>query len=98
MGAGNEKLKSNDEQKPEEALRKAHDYFVAELWTKWKDNRDRAALEAALEPVKYGRLSVVSLTHVAAVIAVDVGMTEEQFCDVARANFKEAYTRAPKFG
>jgi hypothetical protein len=88
----------NDAASPSDSLRatlkNVHDLFVTDLWAKWKDHRDVSGLDAMV----YSRLSVVSLSHVASIAAVDVGMTEDQFCDVCRANFKEAHARAPRFG
>lgn len=54
--------------------------------------------ESGVAQVKYTRLSVVAMTQVAAIAGVDVGMTVEQFISVCKANFYEAYNRAPKFG
>lgn len=54
--------------------------------------------ESGAANVKFTRLSVVALTQVAAILAVDAGMQPEQFTAVCMANFKEAYARAPKFG
>ncbi len=48
--------------------------------------------------VRFSRLSVLALTQVASIVAVDVGMNHDQFTAVCLANFKEAYKRAPKFG
>lgn len=54
--------------------------------------------ESGVSQVLYSRLSLVALTQVAAIAGVDVGMSVEQFTDVCRANFEQAYDRAPKFG
>lgn len=54
--------------------------------------------ESGVSSVLFSRLSLVALTQVAAIVAVDVGMTPEQFLAVCRANFNEAYSKAPKFG
>jgi hypothetical protein len=78
---------------PEEALRKVHEALCDVFWKTWQLNQK----PSELDPVKYSRLSVVSLTWLASVVAVDVHLTEEQFLDVCRANFREAYAKAPKF-
>jgi hypothetical protein len=43
-------------------------------------------------------MSVVALSHMAAVTAVDVAMSEEQFINVCLANYREAIKRAPRWG
>lgn len=53
--------------------------------------------ESGVSQVHYSRLSVVALTQLAAIAAVDVGMTPEQFTNVCRANFEQAYKQAPRF-
>ena len=75
-------------------LQHTHDQLVSSLWSTWKDSRSTAA---NIDPEKFQRLSVVSLTQVASVAAVDVGMTKEQFVGVCMANFDEALRRAPKW-
>jgi hypothetical protein len=47
--------------------------------------------------VKFSQLSVVALTQLAAVLAVDVGMTPEQFTNICRAQFADLHKRAPRF-
>jgi hypothetical protein len=53
--------------------------------------------ESRVDPVRFAQLSVVALTQVAAIIGVDVGMTLDQFLAVSKANFEQAYVKAPKF-
>ena len=50
------------------------------------------------DPVVFSRMSTVALTQLGAVVAVDVGMNQEQFVAVCRSNFDEAFKRAPRFG
>ena len=50
------------------------------------------------DDVTFARLSVVALTQFSAMLAVDVGMLDEQFINVCRAQFQAAYAKAPKFG
>jgi hypothetical protein len=54
--------------------------------------------ESGAAQVRHARLTVVAATQLAAIIGVDVGMTADQFTNVCKANFDEAYKRAPKFG
>ncbi len=60
----------------------------------WVDQMKESGVSAVL----YSRLSLVALTQMAAIVGVDIGMTPEQFINVCRANFNEAYSKAPKFG
>lgn len=89
-------MSGNGEGTLEQKLQHVHSLLVDDLWTTWKDHRTTSA--PAIESEKYSRISVVSLTQVAAMAAVDVGMTEEQFMLVCMANFNEANKKAPKFG
>ena len=53
---------------------------------------------APADDVTFTRLSVVALTQFSAMLAVDVGMSDDQFAKVCKAQFKASYDRAPKFG
>lgn len=53
--------------------------------------------ESGVSQVLYSRLSIVALTQVAAIAAVDVGVPVDKFLDVCKANFNEAHKNAPKF-
>ena len=53
---------------------------------------------SGVDPVRFGRLGIVALTQWTAIVGVDLGMQEEQFMAVCRANFQEAFKRAPRFG
>lgn len=86
--------KINGLEKPD--LKVIHDDVVADLWITWEEWRD-AADGWAMDPVQFSRLSVVSMNTVAAVVAVDSLMTEDQFVDVCRTLYQEALIRAPKF-
>lgn len=67
--------------------------LIAEYRQLWVDQ----LREAGGSQVHFSRLSLVALTQVAAVVAVDVGMKPEQFTAMCLANFSEAHKRAPKF-
>lgn len=73
----------------------AHESMVTKLWDMWKGERSGAD---GLSDEIFQRLSVVAMSQVAAIIAVDVTITEEQFLSICQANFKEAYRKAPKWG
>ena len=60
----------------------------------WVDKFKRAGADSVL----FSRMSVVALTQLSAIIAVDVGMSLEQFVNVCAAQFSEAYKKAPRFG
>ena len=44
------------------------------------------------------RIMITVLSQWASILAVDVGMSHEQFKSVCTANFEMAYQNAPKFG
>lgn len=67
--------------------------LVNEFRQCWVDEFTKAGIDA----VKFSQLSVVALTQLAAVLAVDVGMTGEQFTNICRAQFADLYKRSPRF-
>lgn len=67
--------------------------LIAEYRQLWVDQ----LREAGVPQMHFSRLSLVALTQVAAVVAVDVGMQPEQFIAMCLANFSEAHKRAPRF-
>jgi hypothetical protein len=73
-----------------------HSKLLEDSWATWRANRSRAA-EGGVEAVRYARLSIVTLSQMAAMTAVDIGLTEKQFLATCKANFDEAYKRAPKW-
>lgn len=54
--------------------------------------------EAGADPVLFSRLSVIALTQLSAIVAVDIGMPLEKFVAVCGAQHEHAYAQAPKFG
>lgn len=80
---------------PEAAFFGVHKALLDDAWLLWKKHRD------AHKPIGakvFSRLSIVTFTQIAAVTAVDVGMTEEQFLKTCEANYRGAVQRAPKWG
>lgn len=75
----------------------AHKELLADLWNIWSLHRRLNADLRKMDAVRYSRLSVVTLSQMAAVTAVDVGLTEEQFLATCKANFDEAVKRAPRW-
>jgi hypothetical protein len=53
--------------------------------------------EGLADPMTFSRMSVVALTQLAAIVGVDVGMSTDQFIAINKANFEEAFRKAPKF-
>ena len=49
------------------------------------------------DPIKVTRLATVAFSQWAAILAVDVGMQQDQFTAVCRANFDQAFQKAPRF-
>lgn len=75
------------------------DYEAAlKLLAAFRETWAKQHAEAGLDALKYSRLSVVALTQLSAIVAVDVGMNAQQFENVCRAQFKAAYEQAPRFG
>lgn len=68
------------------------------LLTAFKTVWVEQAKQAGVDPMVYSRMSMIALSQLAAVVAVDVGMTPKQFVAVCEAQFEEAHKRAPKFG
>jgi len=54
--------------------------------------------DTTVDQVRLYRLGVITFSQWAAILGVDIGMTTEQFTNVCRANFEQAYANAPKFG
>jgi len=71
-----------------------HVKIVNEMRQFWVDGMR----DAGVSQVLYSRISVVALSQLSAIIGVDVGMTEQQFLSVCKANFDEAFKNAPRFG
>lgn len=80
---------------PEE-LFQVHKALLDDGWLLWK--KHRALNEPPVGPVAFSRLSIVTFSQMAAVTAVDVGLTEEQFLETCRANYKEASAKAVRWG
>jgi hypothetical protein len=76
-----------------------HKKLCGDIWTTWGQHRDKAreVINPVVAQEKFTRVSIVSFTQVAAVCAVDVGMTEEQFLATAKANFEQAFKSAPRW-
>jgi len=76
-----------------------HKKLCGDIWTAWGQHRDKAreVIDPVVAQEKFTRISIVSLTQIAAVCAVDVGMTEEQFLATCKANFEQAFKAAPRW-
>lgn len=75
-----------------------HYQLTLTLLNEFKAKFAELAGKGLADPVIFSRMSTVALSQLAAVIAVDVGMTPEQFTAICRSNFDEAFKRAPRFG
>lgn len=71
--------------------------IVADMLKVFRDAWVKECQGATIDPMIFSRLSVVALTQLSAIVAVDVGMQPDQFTNVCSAQFSEAYKRAPKF-
>ncbi len=76
-----------------------HKKLCSDIWTAWGAHRDKAreVIDPVVAQEKFTRISIVSLTQIAAVCAVDVSMTEEQFLATCKANFATAFKSAPRW-
>jgi siderophore synthetase component len=86
----------------EQVFEKAREIHTRMTKDMWEVHGKHQAVEAGSDEdkinfVKFGRLSMISFAHVAAVLAVDTLMDEEKFLEVCRDNFRAAYAAAPKF-
>jgi len=54
--------------------------------------------KSEIDQVRLYRIGVVTFSQWASILGVDIGMTVDQFANVCRANFEQAYAQAPKFG
>jgi hypothetical protein len=76
-----------------------HKKLCGDIWATWGQHRDKAreVIDPVVAQEKFTRISIVSLTQIAAVCAVDVGLTEEQFLATCKANFETAFKNAPRW-
>lgn len=71
--------------------------LTAKLLKEFQATWNEQYKEAGVDPVLFSRLSIVALSQLAAVVAVDVGMNIDQFMAVCRALHVKAFDAAPKF-
>lgn len=71
--------------------------LVHEMLTEFRDVWVKQCQGATIDPMIFSRLSVVALTQLSAIVAVDVGMQPDQFTNICSAQFTEAYRKAPRF-
>ncbi len=76
-----------------------HKKLCGDIWTTWGTHRDKAreVIDPVVAQEKFTRISIVSFTQIAAVCAVDVGMTEEHFLATCKANFEQAFKSVPRW-
>lgn len=75
-------------------LFRIHNSIVNKLKAVWQNSKPD---DNSVDTLCYSKLSVISFTHWAAIVAVDCGMDVDQFLKVCEANFREAYEKAPKW-
>lgn len=71
--------------------------LAAKMLIAFRDTWNEQLKVSGADPVMFSRLSVVALSQLSAIVAVDVGMQHDQFTNVCRANFDEAFKNAPRF-
>jgi len=67
------------------------------LLTEFQQTWQRLYKKENTDAIVFSRMSLVALTQLSAVIAVDIGMSDEQFINICKAQFTEAFARAPRF-
>jgi hypothetical protein len=72
--------------------------LAIKLFEEFKATFVKLATSSKDDPMLFSRMTVVALSQLAAVVAVDIGMQTDQFVNVCRCNFEEAFKAAPKFG
>lgn len=85
--------KMNDTPQPNPEYQVATKVFKA-----FRDTWIEQGKEAGVDPMDYSKLSLVAMAQLAAIVAVDIHMPQDNFQNVCRACFEQAYKNAPKFG
>jgi len=83
--------KPTPEQEADYALSVKMIQDIRDFWVK-------QSADTTIDQFKLYRIGVVAFSQWASILGVDIGMTVEQFTNVCRANFEQAYAQAPKFG
>ena len=86
------KAKPNVQESPEYQLTSM---LLTEFQATWKRLYEE---HGKADPVLFSRMSVVAFSQLGAIMAVDVGMSLQQFTAVCKAQHEIAYRNAPKFG
>ena len=60
----------------------------------WQDTQK----QTNTDPVRFAKMGIVALSQWLAMVAVDVGMPEENFTAVCKAQHQQAFKNAPRFG
>jgi hypothetical protein len=77
------------------ALFKVHEALINDLWQVWVKHRDLTKEQHGQEV--FSRVSIATLSLMAAVTAVDVSMDEEHFLATCKANYEAAVAKAPRW-
>ena len=80
---------------PDPALFKVHEALINDLWQVWIKHRDLTKEQHTQEV--FSRVSIATLSLMAAVTAVDVNMDEEHFLATCKANYEAAVAKAPRW-
>ena len=81
---------------PNPALFKVHEALINDLWQVWIKHRDLTKEQHGQEV--FSRVSIATLTLMAAVTAVDVSMDEEHFLATCKANYEAGLAKAQRWG
>lgn len=70
------------------------DHFQKEVWDLWaKFQRN----EDILNPTQFYQTTTLALMHMAAVVAVDCGITDMQLVGMAKKLWDDVHAKAPRF-
>ncbi len=95
MTDGKKSVNEPVDSKTEESMKIHQDILVRVIQWLMLFQQDKYS---SVDPVIFARMVVTSFNQYAAMVAVDLGMSEKQFVDVCRANFQDSYEKAPKWG
>jgi hypothetical protein len=82
---------------PQSDNNEPHYQLMVQLLAEYRDKFIELSKKDLADHMTFSRLNIVAMTQFGAMLAVDVGMSDDQFLNVCRSNFEEAFKRAPRF-
>ena len=77
-------------------LKQIGEALLPKYWDDWREVR-KETVDEDLTDAQFARFSIVVAVQMAAVLAVDTYMTEDQFIALCKANYEGAHKQSPKF-